>query len=114
MPGELGVRSARFGGYKPSAVVNDMVLDRMKGKTNRATRYVCAIALVDPRIDMEKVVVGTCEGLIHDCQEGDGGFGYDPIFFVPEHGKTMAQIPLDIKNKISHRALAIEKLKQIL
>ncbi len=114
MPGELGVKSARAWGDKPYSEINEIILNRLKGAENRGVRYVCAIAYVDPAAGDGKVVEGTCEGIIHDKQEGEGGFGYDPIFFVPEYGKTMAQLPLDVKNRISHRARAIEKLKEIL
>ncbi|HJM82801.1 MAG TPA: RdgB/HAM1 family non-canonical purine NTP pyrophosphatase [Nitrospinota bacterium] len=114
MPGELGVYTARFGDYKPSSEVNEIILQRMAGKTNRTARYVCAIALVEPVSGLEKVVIATCEGQIHDRQEGRDGFGFDPIFYIAEYGKTMAQVPLDLKNKTSHRALAIEKLKLLL
>ena len=114
MPGELGVKSARVWGDMPYGKINAILLDRLKGNPNRGTRYVCAIAYVDPAAGTERVVQATCEGVIHDRQEGDGGFGYDPIFFVPEFGKTMAQLPLETKNKISHRAKAMEMLKEIL
>lgn len=114
MPGELGVYSARYAGDRPYSEVNAGILKRLEGEANRATRYVCAIALVDPAANEEKFVEGRCEGLIHDRQEGSGGFGYDPIFYVPEFGKTMAQLPLDVKNTISHRARAIEKLKALI
>ena len=114
MPGELGVKSARFCEGKTPSEVNEIVLKRLEGQANRAARYVCVLAFVDPTNATETVITGTCEGVIHDRQEGEGGFGYDPIFFVPEYGKTMAQLPLDVKNRISHRARAIEKLKAIL
>lgn len=114
MPGELGVRSARFEKGKSTSEVNEIVLARIKGATNRSTRYVCALAFVDPAKGREIVVTGRCEGFIHDRQEGNGGFGFDPIFYVPEFGKTMAQLPIEVKNRISHRALAIEKLKALI
>lgn len=116
IPGELGVKSARWAGDRSYEEVNDDILNRLKNKTGdeRAARYVAAIAYVDPATREEKVVEATCEGLIHHTQEGKGGFGYDPIFYVPEFGVTMAELPLDTKNKISHRAKAIEKLKSII
>lgn len=114
MPGELGVKSARFGIGKSSSEVNEVVLARLKNVKTRSTRYVCALAFVDPADGREILVTGTCEGIIHDRQEGDGGFGFDPIFYVPEYGKTMAQLPLEAKNRISHRARAIEKLKALI
>ena len=112
LPGELGVKSARVWGEMTYDKINDILLERLQGASTRATRYVCAIAYVDPATGAEELVKATCEGVIHDRQEGAGGFGYDPIFFVPEFGKTMAQIPLETKNQISHRAKAMEMLKE--
>jgi XTP/dITP diphosphohydrolase len=114
MPGELGVKSARFGAGKSASEVNETVLARLKTAKTRATRYVCALAFVNPADGREIVVTATCEGIIHDRQEGEGGFGFDPIFYVGEYGKTMAQLPLEVKNRISHRAKAIEKLKALI
>ncbi|MDH5638903.1 MAG: RdgB/HAM1 family non-canonical purine NTP pyrophosphatase [Nitrospinota bacterium] len=112
MPGELGIKSARAWGGMAYDKINDILLERLQGATTRATRYVCAIAYVDPATGAEELVKATCEGVIHDRQEGAGGFGYDPIFFLPEFGKTMAQLPLETKNQISHRAKAMELLKE--
>ncbi len=114
MPGELGVYSARHAGDRPYSEVNADILEKLKGDNNRGCRYRCSIAMYDPDTKQERTVEGTCTGVIHDRQEGDDGFGYDPIFYIPEYGKTMAQLPLSIKNRISHRARAIEKLKEIL
>ncbi|MBI5814137.1 MAG: RdgB/HAM1 family non-canonical purine NTP pyrophosphatase [Nitrospinae bacterium] len=114
MPGELGVKSARYAGDRPYAQVNAEILEKLAGTQNRACRYVCAIAFVDSASGREELVEATCEGVIHTKQEGDQGFGFDPIFLVPEYGKTMAQLPLEAKNSISHRAKAIEKLKKLL
>lgn len=114
MPGELGVKSARFGGGLPPVKVNEIILARLEKEKNRACRYICAIAVFDPVISSGRIVTGVCEGVVHDKQEGDGGFGFDPIFYMPEYSQTMAQLPLDIKNMISHRAKAIEKLKELL
>ena len=113
LAGELGVKSARFGAGKSVSEVNEIVLARLKNAKTRSTRYVCSLAFVDPSDGREIVVTGTCDGIIHDRQEGEGGFGFDPIFYVPEYGKTMAQLPLEVKNRISHRAKAIEKLKAL-
>jgi len=110
LPGELGVQSARYAAGRPYAEVNAEILRRLAGAPARACRYVCALAFSDPASGREETVTGVVEGAAHDRQEGDQGFGYDPIFFVPEFGKTMAQLPLEIKNRVSHRARAIEKL----
>lgn len=114
LPGELGARSARFGAGKSAGEVNEIVLARLKNAETRSARYVCALAFVNPADGREIVVTGTCEGIIHDRQEGEGGFGFDPIFYVPEYGETMARLPLEVKNRISHRARAIEKLKALI
>jgi len=114
MPGELGVKSARFGAGKSASEVNEIVLARLKTAQTRAIRYVCALAFVNPAEGREIVVTADCEGTVHDRQEGEGGFGFDPIFYVKEYGKTMAQLPLEVKNRISHRARAIEKLKALI
>ena len=116
IPGELGVKSARWAGERPYSEVNAVILDRLKDKKGeeRAARYVAAIAYVDPVGDSEEIVRATCEGVIHHKQEGEGGFGFDPIFFVPDKDVTMAQLPLNEKNNISHRAKAIIKLKSII
>ena len=114
MPGELGVKSARFAEGRNYMEVNDFILNRLKREENRACRYVCAIAYIDPKLGREEVFRKTCEGMIYDRQRGEGGFGYDPIFYVPEYKRTMAELPLGVKNLISHRALAIAELKSIL
>ncbi len=115
MPGELGVKSARFRPGFPYSEINDIVLDRVNNSdVGRGARYVAVIAFVDPVTGREEKTSGICEGLIHDRQAGEGGFGFDPIFFMTEYGKTMAELGLDIKNRISHRAIAISRLKEIL
>ena len=111
LAGELGVNSARAWGEKPYSDINSILLERLKNAQNRRARYVCVIALADPASGEEKTWEGVCEGIIHHTMEGSGGFGYDPIFFVPEYGKTMAQLPLEVKNSISHRARAVAQLK---
>lgn len=114
IPGELGVKSARWAGGRPYSEVNRDILDRLDGDNNRGARYIAVIVYVDEASGREESAEGKCEGVIHDKQEGEGGFGFDPIFYLPDYGRTMAQLPLDEKNKISHRAKAIEKLKAIL
>lgn len=114
LPGELGVTSARYAAGRPYAEVNAEILRRLEGAQTRACRYVCALAFFDSATGREETATGAVEGVVHDRQEGDQGFGYDPIFFVPEYGKTMAQLPLEIKNRVSHRARAIEQLMALL
>lgn len=77
----------------------------------RSARFVSAIACVFPD-GRECIISGECHGEITREMRGRGGFGYDPVFFVPEHNCTFGELPQDIKNKISHRAKALTKLKQ--
>ena len=106
--GAPGVRSARYAGE--NAGDEDryrLLLRRLEGvpEKARAARFRCVIALVWPD-GREKVVEGSCEGRITREPRGEHGFGYDPVFFVPELGCTMAELPLEAKNRISHRARA--------
>jgi XTP/dITP diphosphohydrolase len=79
----------------------------------RQARFVCVMALVFPD-GREYIEEGVCEGVIAKEPAGENGFGYDPVFYIPELGKTMAQLPLDVKNAISHRARALQKVKILL
>jgi len=79
----------------------------------RQARFVCVIAYVEPG-DGIVTVRGECEGLITHQMYGEGGFGYDPVFYSPRFGCTFAELEQDIKNSISHRAIALQKLKAAL
>ena len=79
----------------------------------RKAHYVCAVALAD-KDGLVGVVEGKCFGRISFEQKGSSGFGYDPLFLIPEYGKTFAQLGMKIKHKISHRYRALEKAKKIL
>lgn len=74
-------------------------------------RFVCALALCVPG-EQPVIVEGACEGYVADTPVGSGGFGYDPLFYVPAYGATMAELPMETKNAISHRALALLKLRE--
>lgn len=114
--GEPGIHSARFGGEGLSDEErNALLLKRLKGvpPEERGARFRCVMALVTPRGE-EYVVEGVCEGFIAQEPRGKGGFGYDPVFYLPSRGKTMAQLPAEEKNSISHRAKALEKMAGIL
>lgn len=113
---EPGLRSSRFAG--PGATDADriaLVLQRLRGTpgASRAARFVCVIAIARPdgRLD---VVEGECRGEIAAAPRGEHGFGYDPIFFVPEVGRTMAELPPDVKNRLSHRARAAAAAREVL
>ncbi|MDE6873913.1 MAG: XTP/dITP diphosphatase [Lachnospiraceae bacterium] len=112
--GAPGIYSARFLGEDTSyEIKNQYILDQLKGvlPSGRTARFVCAIAVVFP--DGESGVrTATVEGRIADAPAGDNGFGYDPIFYVPEFGLTTAQLSMEQKNKISHRAKALEAVKR--
>ena len=110
---EPGVYSSRFLGVDtPYEIKNRIILEKLaeaKGEA-RSARYVCAIAAVMPD-GREVCLRQTVEGFISEEPAGNGGFGYDPIFFVPEYGKTMAQLMPEEKNQISHRGKALRKMR---
>lgn len=112
--GEPGVYSARYLGEDTSyEVKNQAILRRMEKAEGqeRTARFISAIAAVLP--DGSVVVTeGTVEGVIAHQPAGSGGFGYDPIFYLPEYGMTSAEIPIEKKNEISHRGKALEAMKK--
>lgn len=116
MGGEPGIYSARFGGKDTSyRIKNQMIIDRLAQakEEERTARFVCAIAAALPNGEIE-CVRGTIEGIIAYEEHGINGFGYDPIFYVPEEGCTTAEMPSDKKNAISHRGNALRLMKEVL
>lgn len=114
MDKQPGVYSARFMGEDTSYTIkNQAILDRLDGVEGnlRSARYACAIAAVFPD-GTEKVIFATAEGMVAKEAAGCGGFGYDPIFYLPEYGKTMAEITEEEKNRISHRGKALVAMKE--
>ncbi len=112
MNGEPGVYSARFMGHDTSYdIKNAAILEKMKNVrgADRSARFVCAMAAILPD-GREITTRGTMEGVIADRIEGSNGFGYDPILYLPEFGKTSAQLTEDEKNRISHRGKALREL----
>lgn len=110
--GRPGLFSARYSGPDATDRSNiEKLLGEMEGKTDRDAAFVCVIAIAVPRGPC-LVYEATCEGEILDEPRGDGGFGYDPVFFYPPYGKTFAEITLDEKNSVSHRGLAMAELRQ--
>ncbi|MBL4951202.1 XTP/dITP diphosphatase [Neobacillus sp. YIM B02564] len=110
--GRPGIYSARYAGEPKNDENNiDKVLSELTHvpKEKRTARFYCALALAVPGQETF-TVSGTCEGEILEEKRGKNGFGYDPIFFLPEIGRTMAELTSDEKNKISHRANALKKL----
>ena len=113
---EPGVLSARYMGEKTSyRIKNQILLDRLHGvpAVLRSARFVCVIACAFPdgRIETRRA---TIEGRIADEAAGENGFGYDPIFYYPEKGKTTAELSAEEKNEISHRGKALRQIREIL
>jgi len=112
--GEPGVYSARYGGPEKSFDKNmDSVLSKLHGKMNRKAQFRTVIALIDEN-GKEHLFEGICKGEILEKKVGKGGFGYDPIFQPESYQETFAELSLEVKNKISHRGLAVSKLIQFL
>ncbi len=106
--GAPGIYSARYGGdHGNDALNNKKLLDDMNGIIDRRASFVCTIACVLPNMNDPIVSEGYIHGEILREQKGKGGFGYDPLFYVPTHGKTMAELTPEEKNMISHRANAL-------
>ncbi len=127
--GEPGVRSARYAGEGAKDHENNAKLlrDLASKLTFPSMRlgvghppvwskaaYVCSLVLTDPTQRQSILFEGSCEGYILGEARGSGGFGYDPYFYLPEYSQTMAELPLEEKNKISHRALAFKQMMELL
>ncbi|MBM6803133.1 XTP/dITP diphosphatase [Mediterraneibacter glycyrrhizinilyticus] len=111
-----GIYSARFAGEDTSYdIKNRIFLDRLEGVPDeeRTARFVCAVAAVFPDGTVS-VVRKTIEGRIAEEAAGDNGFGYDPIFYVPEYGCTTAEMKPEQKNELSHRGKALRAMREIL
>lgn len=124
--GAPGVYSARYAGEHGDDAANNAKLLRELAAVQAAVpsaaghpdaslkllssaHFVCALALVDPLHNIVLEVEGCCSGFIQSEPRGSGGFGYDPLFYLPEFKQTMAEIPLEVKNEISHRAQALKR-----
>ncbi len=110
---EPGIYSARYAGVDTSYdIKNQMLLDRLAGVADeeRTARFVCAIAAVFPDGSSE-VLRGTVEGIIGHESRGENGFGYDPIFYLPELGMSTSEMSPEEKNKLSHRGNALQAMK---
>jgi len=114
--GEPGHLSARYAGENASDKdrVNYLLL-RLKGVPweKRSARFRCVIAIATPDGEVE-FCSGECQGFITLEPRGEQGFGYDPIFYLPELDKTMPELPLEVKNRVSHRGQAVRKVYQLL
>ncbi len=114
--GEPGIYSARYMGHDTSYhIKNNSLIERLEGKTGeeRSARFVCAIAACFPdgRVLTTR---GTMEGQIGYEEKGENGFGYDPVFYLPEYQCYSAELPLEEKNKLSHRGKALRLMKEAL
>lgn len=113
---EPGIYSARYAGVDTSYdIKNNLLLERLAGVPDekRTARFVCAIAAAFPDGTTE-VVRGTIEGIIGHEIIGENGFGYDPIFYLPQYGLTTAQIDPELKNELSHRGNALRAMRAIM
>ena len=114
--GEPGVYSARYMGEDtPYTIKNQKILDLLAGvpEDKRTASFVCVIAAVLPD-GREFTTKGTIEGIIGYESRGEGGFGYDPIFFVPEFHCSTAELTMEQKNEVSHRGKALRAMKEVL
>jgi XTP/dITP diphosphohydrolase len=108
--GAPGVYSARYGGENASDADNiEKLLTEMEGKDDRRAHFECVISLTVPS-GPALTYEGRCEGEITREVKGDGGFGYDPVFFSPELGKTFAESSMEEKNRVSHRGRAMAEV----
>lgn len=113
--GEPGIRSARYGRRASDEERYRLLLERMRDVPweQRTARFRCIIAVAEPE-GRTYTTEGTCKGVIAFTPQGGHGFGYDPVFYLPEYDKTMAQLPPEVKNRISHRARAAQRMHPIL
>ncbi len=114
--GEPGPLSARYAGEGASDIERvNYLLARLKDipKEKRTARFRCVIAIAAPDETVE-LCSGECPGFIITVPRGEYGFGYDPVFYLPELGKTMAELPLELKNQVSHRGHAARKARELL
>jgi XTP/dITP diphosphohydrolase len=118
LQGAPGIFSARYAGHGASdADRRRKLLNALAGVPweRRTARFRCVVAIARPEIGCEvRIAEGVCEGVVAFGPAGDNGFGYDPIFYLPDHGATMAQLPSEEKNRISHRGRAVVAARRLL
>ena len=113
LDGAPGIYSARYaGGHGNDAANNALLLKNLSDKDDKYAEFVCSVALVFPDGRQPIAVEGRTGGIILDTPRGDGGFGYDPLFYYEPFGKTFSEMTPEEKNSISHRGKAIEVLAQ--
>jgi XTP/dITP diphosphohydrolase len=115
--GRPGVYSARYAGRQgDDEANNDRLLAELAPLPDdrRAAYYVCTAALADPSGEVRAVTEGRCHGVILRQRRGTGGFGYDPLFFIPEYHQTFGELTARVKHALSHRSRALERLRPFL
>lgn len=114
LDGAPGVYSARFCGVHGNDLENDrLLLTRLQGEPHRGAHFTCAVALVRPDGSALRAE-GRVYGLIAREMTGENGFGYDPLFYLPDYGCTLAQLTAEEKNAVSHRGIALRRLLSLL
>jgi XTP/dITP diphosphohydrolase len=110
LEGRPGVYSSRYAENDQKRI--EKLLEELKDipQEKRTARFVCAMTVVNPDGEILFSCEGICEGMIIDSTKGTNGFGYDPIFFIPEKNVTMAELTMDEKNTVSHRGKALKKI----
>jgi XTP/dITP diphosphohydrolase len=107
--GAPGVQSARYAGEPQNTGANKVkLLSALRGTEDRRARFVAALALFDE--SGCRIFEGECHGSIAQAPAGTGGFGYDPVFIPEGHSQTFAELPAELKSRISHRSLALQKM----
>ncbi len=120
LEGAPGVHSARFAGPNATDADNNrLLISRLRGvdEALRTAHFVCAMAFADPGGalgDQVEMARGECHGVILEAPRGEGGFGYDPLFLIPDRGETFAELGAKVKNTISHRAMAMGRMQSFL
>ena len=108
LDGSPGIYSARYGKTDEARI--NRLLGELKEQQNRTAQFVCAVAIASPDGAIALETRGICPGEILSSPRGDGGFGYDPIFFVPQQQQTFAEMSPQVKSKVSHRGIAFSQL----
>lgn len=110
LDGRPGVYSSRYAENDQKRI--SRLLEEMKNvpQGSRTARFVCAMCVVSPQGEVLFSCEGICEGFITESPKGSGGFGYDPVFYVPEKNSTMSELTMDEKNTVSHRGKALKKI----
>ena len=111
--GRPGIYSARYAASNEDRIARLLAEIKDVPDDKRSARFQCAITLAWPD-GRYQTVIGSCAGVVAHEPRGSGGFGFDPIFYFPEYGQTMAELPIELKNQISHRGQAAQQAKKIL